>query len=233
MRSLAIIPARGGSKRIPRKNIKLFLGKPIMAYSIEVALDAACFDEVMVSTDDNEIAELAIDKGANVPFLRSASNADDYATTASVILEVLEKYKSKGKEFDYVCCIYPTAPFITKSLLQKGYRKLIENKLDCVFPVLQYSFPIQRSLYLRDGKIALVYPEHSTTRSQDLEGTYHDSGQFYWLNVKEFLQSKKLWTANTGALLLNEMDAHDIDNVEDWKIAEFKYILKNETQNIV
>ncbi len=233
MRSLAIIPARGGSKRIPRKNIKLFLGKPILAYSIEVALESECFDEVMVSTDDNEIADLAIAKGANVPFLRSAFNANDFATTASVILEVLEQYKAKGKEFDHVCCIYPTAPFITKRLLQKGYRKLVENNFDCVFPILQYSFPIQRSLYLRDGKIKLTSPEYSTTRSQDLEKTYHDSGQYYWLNVHAFLKNKKLWTENTGAILLSEMDAHDIDNLEDWKVAEFKYILKNETQNII
>jgi N-acylneuraminate cytidylyltransferase len=224
MRRLAIIPARGGSKRIPRKNIKAFLGKPIIAYSIETALNSGLFDEVMVSTDDDEIAEIAQSYGAVIPFKRSFSNSDDFATTIDVILEVLNAYKAKGKVFDYGCCIYPTAPFIRKELLIRAFNDLLVKKLDTVFPVLPYSYAIQRAVKLNHfNKVEMFQSKYKNSRSQDLEAAYHDAGQFYWFNNRVLLNEKKLWTANTGAVILNEMEAQDIDTMEDWRIAEFKY----------
>ena len=224
MSSVAIITARGGSKRIPRKNIKPFLGKPIIAYSIQSALASNLFEEVMVSTDDKEIKTIAEQYGAVVPFMRSAENANDYATTVDTLLEVINSYKSQNKYFDYGCCIYPTAPFVKPSLLQKAYSKLIQEKLDTVFPVLPFSFPIQRALKInKTNRIEMFQPQFLTTRSQDLEPAFHDSGQFYWFHTKKLLTEKKLWTDNTGVVPLSELEAHDIDTIADWKVAEFKY----------
>ena len=224
MSSVAIITARGGSKRIPRKNIKSFLGKPIIAYSIQSALDSNVFDEVMVSTDDLEIKAIAEHYGAIVPFMRSEENANDYATTVDTLLEVINTYQAQDKYFEYGCCIYPTAPFITTSLLQRAYRKLIEEKLDSVFPVMPFSFPIQRALKInKTTRIEMFHPEYLTARSQDLEPAYHDTGQFYWFNTKQLLTKKNLWTNNTSVVQVSEMEAHDIDTMEDWKVAEFKY----------
>lgn len=234
MANLAIIPARGGSKRIPRKNIKAFLGKPIMAYSIEAALNSNLFDEVMVSTDDEEIAEIARAYGAVVPFLRSESNANDYAVLADVIEEVLEGYSAKGKAFKNVCCILPTAPFVTAENISDAFTTLVNNNFDSVFPVLEYSFPIQRSLQINKGKVAMVWSEHLNKRSQDLEPRYHDSGQFYWLNTASFLTNKKLFTSNSGALIISELQAQDIDTSIDWKLAEIKYkLMINEQDNSI
>lgn len=224
MKKVAIITARGGSKRIPRKNIKPFLGKPIIAYSIEAALSSELFDEVMVSTDDEEIAQIAKRYGASVPFMRSDKNADDYATTIDVIVEVLENYQSQGESFDYGCCIYPTAPLISAELLEEAYKKLIANHFDTVFPVLRFSFPIQRAVKVdKNSKMTMFQPEHLSTRSQDLEPAYHDAGQFYWFKSNALLTRKKLWTDNTGVIEISEMKAQDIDTIEDWEIAEFKY----------
>ena len=221
MKVLAIIPARGGSKRIPGKNIKNFYGKPIIAYPIQAALDSGFFDTVMVSTDSDQIANVAKQYGAEVPFMRSNKNADDYSTTADVLLEVLESYKAKQNlEFDYLCCIYPTAPFTTADLLKEGYHTMIKNDFDSVFPVLQYSFPIQRAMRIEEGKLQMRQPGHLNSRSQDLVPYYHDSGQFYWLNIPRFLEQKVMWGKNTGMIQLSEMDAHDIDTLEDWAIAE-------------
>lgn len=228
---LAIIPARGGSKRILKKNIKHFLGKPIIAYSIEAALNSNMFDEVMVSTDDKDIARIAQDYGATVPFLRSEKNADDFATTFDVIEEVVNHYKKQGVNYNYACCIYPTAPFTTSKKLKTFHDFLIEKNFDCVFPVLKYSYPIQRALILnKDNKMEMMSPEHIITRSQDLEDTYHDAGQFYWFNVNKLIQSKSLWTNNTGSLEISEMEAQDIDNIEDWKVAEFKFKTLNKAK---
>lgn len=225
--TVAIITARGGSKRIPRKNIKPFLGKPIIAYSIESALNSGLFDEVMVSTDDEEIAEVARQFGAKVPFMRSAKNADDFATTADVIVEVLEEYEKRGQTFEYAICIYPTAPFVSSELLIKGYELLTKGDYDTVFPAMPFSFPIQRAVRLNaKNRIEMLQPQHLRTRSQDLETTYHDCGQFYWLHVERFMNKKEIWTDNSGIVILSEMEAHDIDNLEDWKVAEFKYQLK-------
>jgi pseudaminic acid cytidylyltransferase len=224
MKTLAIITARGGSKRIPRKNIKPFLGKPIIAYSIESAVNSGLFDEVMVSTEDDEIAAIAEQFGAKVPFRRSAKNADDFATTADVVVEVLENYKAIGQQFDYAICIYPTAPFVDAALINQGFNLLTSGHYDTVFPAMPFGFPIQRAIKLNaENRIEMLQPEFLRTRSQDLEKAYHDCGQFYWLNVGKFLVKKEIWTDNSGIVVLSEMEAHDIDNIEDWKVAEFKY----------
>ena len=223
-RKICVIPARGGSKRIHKKNIKPFLGSPIISYSIKAAQESGLFDEIMVSTDDNEIADIAINNGAKVPFLRSKKNADDFATTVDVILEVLKKYESRGDKFDIGCCIYPTAPFVSNELLKNTYSYLLENNFDTVFPALQFSFPIQRAIKVKENKrIELFEPEHQFTRSQDLEFAYHDAGQFYWFNLERLKEKKMLWTNNSGITPLSEMQAHDIDTEEDWRIAEFKF----------
>jgi len=223
MSSVAIIPARGGSKRIPHKNIKDFLGKPIIAYSIEAALESGLFDEVMVSTDDAEIASVASCYGASVPFKRSAQTANDYATTADVIREVMDCYRKSGKSFDVLCCLYSTAPFVTQYNLKEAFSKL--GEFDSVFTVVRYSYPVQRSLNVRDGKVGMNYPQFKDSRSQDLEATYHDAGQFYFARTETFLKEKTLWGSNTGALILPELQVQDLDTETDWKLAEMKYKL--------
>lgn len=226
MANIAIIPARGGSKRIPRKNVKYFLGKPIIGYSIEVAVNSGLFDEVMVSTDDAEIAEIAKSFGAIVPFLRSEKASDDYATTADVISEVLQSFKEVGKEFEIGCCIYPTAPFVRAENLKESISLLKSNSFDTVFPVVGYSYPIQRAIKIDDEKkMSLFYEEHKNARSQDLEPSYHDAGQFYTFNAEKFVVDKELWTENTGVIILDELEVQDIDTLTDWKLAEIKYEL--------
>ena len=221
MKNIAIIPARGGSKRIPRKNIKTFMGKPIIAYSIEAALQSGLFDEVMVSTDDEEIAEIACGYGAKVPFMRSAETSNDYAGTADVILEVLEMYKERGREFDTVCCIYSTAPFVTPERLREAYGKM-NSEIDSVFTCVAYSYPIQRSLHIVDGRIGMVYPEYMNARSQDLEPIYHDAGQFYFSRTAPFVESRTFWGKNTAGLVLSELEVQDLDTLTDWTLAEMK-----------
>ena len=220
---LAIITARGGSKRIPRKNIRSFLGKPIINYSIESALGASCFDEVMVSTDDQEIADVAIKAGAKVPFFRSVDNSNDFATTADVINEVLQGYKAIGKTFEYCCCIYPTAPFITAEKLQKAYQIMEITGADSVVPIVTFGFPILRSFRIEDGRLQMNWPDHMNSRSQDLPPAYHDCGQFYFLKVSVFELTKKLFNDFTVPLVMPESEVQDIDNEEDWKVAEIKY----------
>jgi len=224
-KNLCIIPARGGSKRIPRKNIKDFQGKPIIAYSIEAAINSGIFEEVMVSTEDIEIAKIAENFGAKVPFLRSNHTANDYATTVEVLLEVIENYAEKNQEFDNICCIYPTAPFTTGTKLIEGYEKLSVEKLDAVFPILTFSYPIQRALKIKEGKVSLFNSEYENSRSQDMEEAFHDAGQFYFFNTKKFLENKTVFTSNTGGIILNELEVQDIDTETDWKIAEIKYEL--------
>ncbi len=225
MANIAIIPARGGSKRIPRKNIKDFLGKPIIAYSIEAALNSKLFEEVMVSTDDVEIAEIAKQYGAKVPFIRSEKNSNDFAATVDVLFEVINQYKILDKNFINACCIYPTAPFVTSDILNKGYEKMITGNYDTVFSVLRYSFPIQRALKVVDDKVKMFYPEFLESRSQDLEPSFHDAGQFYWFKTSVLETHNKLWTDNTGKIEIDELKAQDIDNETDWKLAELKYEL--------
>ncbi len=225
MSTLAIIPARGGSKRIPRKNIKDFLGKPIIAYSIEVALRSGLFDEVMVSTDDEEIAQIAKQYGASVPFYRSAETANDYATTVDVLLEVIETYKQQGKVFDTICCLYSTAPFVTSDRLKEAYSKLSDN-IDACFTMVEYSYPIQRSLRINeDGLVEMKYPEHLKSRTQDLEKVYHDAGQFYFVKTKTLIEEKTVWCKRTAPLVLSELEVQDLDTLTDWQLAEMKYEL--------
>lgn len=224
MKNIAIIPARGGSKRIPRKNIKSFMGKPIIAYSIEAALQSGLFDEVMVSTDDEEIAGVARQYGANVPFMRSAATANDYATTADVIFEVLEKYKERGREFQCIACIYATAPFVTTERLSEAYQLLCSGEYDSVFTAVAFSYPVWRGLEITDGRIRMVWPEYRDSRSQDLKPIYHDAGQFYFSTVVAFSQTGGFWGENTGAILLPELEVQDLDTETDWKLAEMKFL---------
>lgn len=227
MSNIAIIPARGGSKRIPRKNIKDFCGKAIIAYSIQAALDSQLFDEVMVSTDDEEIAAISKQYGAQVPFFRSENNSNDYATTASVLIEVLDNYLALNKKFQYGCCIYPTAPFVTAQKLKDAYRLLIDNNFDTVLPIQPFSFPIQRAFYKENDKVRWIEPQNALTRSQDLPKAFHDVGQFYFFNVNNFLQTRQLLSNNSGAIEISELEAQDIDNETDWKLAEMKFRLIN------
>lgn len=226
---IAIITARGGSKRIPKKNIKDFCGKPIIAYSIEAALESGIFTEVMVSTDSEEIACIAKEYGAAVPFMRSAKTAGDYATTSDVILEVLEKYKDKNEIFDYVCCIYPTAPFVTSEKLRCAMKVMEENNPVEVMPVVQFSYPPQRCFIIdENGNMKYKYTEYIKVRSQDLEKQYHDAGQFYIYHTQKYLELKGQISSGIMPIIVNEMEVQDIDNKEDWKIAELKYRLMKE-----
>jgi N-acylneuraminate cytidylyltransferase len=220
---IAIIPARGGSKRIPRKNIKYFLGKPIIAYSIEAALENNIFDEIMVSTDDEEIAEIAKKYGASVPFYRSKELSSDMAMTAPVLVEVLNEYEKIDKMFDHTCCIYPCAPFITPQRLKEGMDLLIESGADSVLPIVKFSYPPQRCLVLRNEKVMMLYPENYNIRSQDLESYYHDAGQFYCLKTSALRYEQKLLCENALPLIMQEGEVQDIDTEEDWLAAEIKY----------
>jgi len=225
MKAVAIITARGGSKRIPFKNIKLFHNKPIIAYSIEAAISSRIFDEVMVSTDDPAIADIARKCGAVVPFMRSKETSDDHSTTADVLKEVIKEYNATGKKFLYACCIYPTAPFITGEKLANAFQLLIKSEADSVVPVTKFSFPIWRSFKMENNKISYNWPEFAPRRSQDLPPAYHDCGQFYFFKCDRFLETGKLVTENTFGLEVPESEVQDIDNEEDWKIAEIKYDL--------
>lgn len=223
MSSLCIITARGGSKRIPKKNIKEFCGQPIIACSIRAALDSKLFDEVMVSTDSEEIADIARKFGAAIPFMRSERNSDDHSTTADVLLEVVASYRSCGKEFDYICCIYPTAPFVTAGKLRQAFEKMGSQRADAIIPVVKFSFPPQRCFIKKDGRILYKWPEYMFTRSQDLEPYYHDAGQFYFIKTSVLESDKTLVPVNTISLEMDEMEVQDIDNITDWKLAELKY----------
>ena len=232
MKRLAIITARGGSKRIPRKNIKEFCGKPIIVYSIEAALNSGVFDEVMVSTDDEEIAEIAIKHGAKVPFYRSEATSNDFATTNDVLLEVLAEYEKRGEEFDAFCCMYPTAPFISAERLKEAMDLLMSTDADKVFPVVAFSFPPQRAVVVEDGKLVFKYPEYMYARSQDLEKHYHDAGQFYCFKTADYKETKSFWTGNILPIELSELEVQDIDTQTDWEIAEMKWRILNQKKYI-
>lgn len=218
MSNLCIIPARGGSKRIPRKNIRDFLGKPIIAYSIETALESGLFSEVMVSTDDEEIAEIAKRYGAKVPFSRSKESANDFAPLKDVVNEVLEYYKQKNQNFEEVCCLLPTAPFVTAKMLIEAQTLMRKENYDLVKPIVRFGYPIQRALRLVDGRVEMFNPEHALTRSQDLEEAYHDAGMFYWCSFKLGFDGIR-----KGGIIISEKESQDIDTIEDWEIAELKF----------
>lgn len=222
--SVAIITARGGSKRIPRKNIRPFRGKPIISWPIQAALDTKLFDEVMVSTDDDEIAQLAISFGATVPFMRSADTANDTATTADVLYEVLNVYEQVGRTFDNACCLYPTAVFATAEILREAHELLTSTGYEVIIPVTPFEYPIWRSLRRDDtGRVELNWPENLNARSQDLPAAFHDVGQFYWFRTEAFRRSRTLMGTSTGSMIVPPSEVHDIDTEEDWALAEIKH----------
>lgn len=222
---IAIIPARGGSKRIPQKNIKDFCGRPILSYSIEAARSSELFDEVMVSTDDGEIAEIAKQFGASVPFLRGAAASGDYATTTDVLLEVLEMYRERGSTFSMLCYIYPTAPFVTAEKLRQAYQMLQDSGADALLPVVPYSYPPLRGLTIQEDRVQMKWPENTFVRSQDLEPIYHDSGQFCFLRTEVLLRERNILCSNMVPMVLSDLEVQDIDNETDWELAELKYAL--------
>ena len=228
MRALAIITARGGSKRIPRKNIKEFNGKPIMTYSIDAALGSGVFDKVMVSTEDEEIASIAKEYGAEVPFYRSDKTAGDFATTDDVLREVLAEYRARGEEFDIAACIYPTAPFITPERLKNAVESLANSDADSLIPVVRFSYPPQRAMEIQDGALIFRQMEYMDARSQDLTPHYHDVGQFYIFKTESFLQKGRIMAGKMLPIELSEIEVQDIDNQVDWQLAELKYKLLHE-----
>ncbi|MFC1462604.1 pseudaminic acid cytidylyltransferase [Verrucomicrobiota bacterium] len=221
MSSVAIIPARGGSRRIPKKCIREFADRPIIAYSIDAALESGLFQRVIVSTDSQEIADVAVALGAEAPFLRPAELADDFTGTDAVILHALDWLKSEGDLFDYACCVYATAPFIQARFLADGYRVLTETEATTAFSVATWPFPLFRALKLSsEGRLEMFWPEHRLTRSQDLPDAYYDAGQFYWLDVAKYTGEGKLFSIDSVPVVIPGKFVHDIDTEEDWETAE-------------
>ncbi len=220
---IAIIPARGGSKRIPLKNIKDFLGKPVIAYSIEAATKSGLFDRIVVSTDDSEIAAVARQWGAETPFLRPADISDDHTGTAAVVKHALQWQRDNAISAQIVCCLYATAPFVTAGDLMSGYEILKSSGKSYAFSVTSFAFPIQRALHIRSGTVEPVFPENRNLRSQDLEETYHDAGQFYWGTAAAFLEEVPIFSRHAMAVILPRYRVQDIDTPEDWRRAELMY----------
>ena len=229
MRALAVIPARGGSKRLPGKNIRDFAGKPMLAWPVEAALKSGLFETVMVSTDSEEIAAVARAAGASVPFLRSAKTADDHAILLDVMAEVVGRYEVQDRRFERLCCILPTAPLLRASTLTYAAALMDEGGFDTVFPVVAFTSPIQRALR-RDGagRTEMRQPEYYATRSQDLEPAYHDAGQFYWMTREVCLKKQPMFAGRAGSFVIDEMDAQDIDTQTDWRLAELKMQARRE-----
>ena len=222
MKNLCIIPARGGSKRIPHKNIKPFMGKPIIAYSIENAKETGLFDEIMVSTDDPEIVKIAEQYGAKIPFLRTEKTANDYATLADVLEEVVHMYSDRGQHFDNMCCVLATCPLVKSSYITDAYNKLVQSDFTTVSPMVEFSYPILRSYSMtEEGEMIMNWPEYAKARSQDLMPSYHDSGTFYWHKIKPWLDGNR----KRGGIVISEELVQDIDTDHDWKMAEMKYNL--------
>jgi N-acylneuraminate cytidylyltransferase len=223
---IAVIPARGGSKRIPRKNIRPFAGKPIIAWSIEAALESGLFDRVIVSTDDEEIAEVSRQHGAETPFIRPKDLADDYTGTNAVVKHAISWFVDAGTPVDYACCIYATAPFVQPRYLREGYEKLVASGRSFAFSIASYPFPIQRALRITaDGGVEAIWPENIFRRSQDLEEAYHDAGQFYWGRARAFLEDVVVYSSASVPVLLPRELVQDIDTPEDWRQAELLFAL--------
>lgn len=221
---LAVIPARGGSKRIPRKNVKPFCGKPMLAWAVEAARESGCFDRIVVSTDDDEIAEVARDCGADVPFRRPPELSDDHTGTIPVVAHAIRTLQSQGGVPDYVCCIYATAPFLQGGDLNQGLEELERSGADYAFSVTRYEFPIQRAIRIADsGWVEMFYPEHFNTRSQDLEAAYHDAAQFYWGRSDAWLSGKIIFSQVAVPVILPHHRVQDIDTPEDWERAEWMF----------
>lgn len=222
--NIALIPARGGSRRIPGKNIKPFFGKPIITYSIKAAQQAGVFDRLIVSTDSPEIAAVANEYGAETPFMRPAEIADDFATTAAVVKHGIEWLQENGVTPEHVCCLYATAPFVSSAELRKGYDLLVSRQVSSVFPVTSYASPIFRGLKIaQDGHLEMIWPEHELTRSNDLPEAYHDAGQFYWLAAQVFMETNQIYGKDALPLILPRYLVQDIDTPEDWQLAELMY----------
>lgn len=218
---LAVIPARGGSKRIPRKNIRSFFGLPMIAWSIDAALKSGCFDAVTVSTDDEEIAEVARTYGAKTPFIRPLALSDDHTGTAPVVAHAINWHRSSGVVPTYVCCIYATAPFVQETDIRNGLESLERNKCDYVFTVTSFPFPIQRAVKITaNNRIEMFDPANLNTRSQDLEEAYHDAGQFYWGRPDAWLENRPIFSSRSIPLVLPRYRVQDIDTPEDWERAE-------------
>lgn len=231
--SVAIIPARAGSKRIPKKNIKPFLGKPIIAYSIEVAKKCELFDRIIVSTDSEEISKVAQKCGAEVPFMRPSKLSDDYTGTDDVIKHALNWLESNGDTHEFACCIYATAPFLRVDYLKKGYALLLKENASQVFSVTTFPYPIFRALKANDNnRVEMVWPEHRKTRSQDLPEVCHDAGQFYWLNVEKYCEENQLPYNDSVPLFLPRSLVQDIDTQEDWDLAEKMFKANSDISNV-
>ncbi len=222
--NIAVIPARGGSKRIPRKNIKIFGGKPMIAWSIEAALKSNCFDQVIVSTDDDEIAKVAEDYGAIVPFIRPPELSDDYTSTLPVVQHAINYLENQGNELAFVCCIYATAPFLSIQYLQDGEQALQQTQKNYAFSATSYPFPIQRAIKLCNDGVEMFQPEYFNTRSQDLEEAYHDAGQFYWGRKEAWLSGISAFSTKSTAIVLPRHLVQDIDTPEDWVRAELMFV---------
>lgn len=221
---LAVIPARGGSKRIPRKNIRPFHGRPIIGWSVQAACDSGLFDRVIVSTDDAEIAEVARAEGAETPFVRPAELADDFSGTNAVTRHAVQWFEDAGEPAEIVCCLYATAPFVTAASLRDGFERLMARGHGFAFPVTTFPFAIQRALRLRgDGSIGMLHPEHMKTRSQDLEEAWHDAGQFYWGFARAFLDDLPLYSEHAVGVHVPRFRVQDIDTLEDWSRAELMF----------
>lgn len=221
---VAVIPARGGSKRIPNKNNKHFCGKPMIAYSIEAAKDVGIFDRIIVSTDSKEIASTAKEFGAEVPFMRPCELADDHAGTDAVVLHALKRLMEDGEKIDYICCIYATAPFVKAEYIIKGYDLLRDKNATSCFSVTTYPFPIYRSLKINSqNRLEMFWPEYREIRSQDLTEAYHDAGQFYWADAKNYLKEKQFYSKDAVPVILPRYLVQDIDTIEDWKTAELMF----------
>ncbi|HMW56695.1 MAG: pseudaminic acid cytidylyltransferase [Candidatus Accumulibacter phosphatis] len=221
---LAIIPARGGSKRIPRKNIKLFSGKPMIAWSIDAARASGLFDHIVVSTDDVEISAVAKAYGAEVPFMRPPALSDDYTGTSAVVAHAIQWYRAQGDMPDPVCCIYATAPFVNAADLQRGLQMLADSDSDFAFSVTSFAFPIQRAIKLtEEGRVQMFQPEHFNTRSQDLEQAFHDAGQFYWGRAAAWIADKPIFSSDAMPVILPRHRVQDIDTPEDWERAEWMF----------
>ena len=220
---VAIIPARGGSKRIPKKNIKNFCGKPIIAYSISAALNSGCFDDVIVSTDDDEIAGIAKSYGASVPFMRPKNIADDFTGTNAVIKQVIEQFETENIKIEYACCIYATAPFLKPKYINEGFERIVQGEFEFSFSVTTFPFPVQRSIRMNNESIEPLWPKCIKKRSQDLEEAYHDAGQFYWGTRRAFIDELDLFSNVSAAVVLPRYLVQDIDNTEDWKQAELMF----------
>ena len=228
--NICVIPARGGSKRIPLKNIKIFNGKPIIAYSIEAALKSNCFDHVIVSTDDDKIAEVAKKYGAQVPFIRPAELSNDYIGTIPVIQHTIEWFENNNNSIKNVCCLYATAPFIQPKVLSRAYQQFKDLNSDYCFSVTSFVFPIQRAIKLvKKNKVSMLYPEYFNIRSQDLEEAYHDAGQFYWGKAQAFIDELPIFSEVASPYILPRYLVQDIDTMDDWLRAEAMYKALKET----